>query len=735
MNELKIPETSRFLPGPLLAESISVLHGANYFSGEKVIRFRINLGPYDEVYTNTIPGFSDTLKKMVPTLYQHHCSLKKPGGFFERVKEGTLLGHVVEHVAIELQTLAGMDVGFGKTRAAKVKGVYNIVFRFFDEMAGRYAGTASVNLVNSILQNISFNVDAVIENLIAIREVRMPGFSTQAIIDEAEKRGIPWLRLDEYNLVQLGSGKYRKMIQATISGDTSLVAVELADNKFKTNNILNEYGVPVPESTLTSSVEGALDFTRKLNKPVVVKPSTGGYQGKRVGVNLTSDEMVVKAFQRAREFDDDVIIQELIQGNTYRVLTIDYRFAAATLLKAPFITGDGKSTIQQLINSLNEDPLRESGDKGKLGKIVIEEETLNILEINGYSLSSVLPEGSIINLKNSGNMKLGASSHDVTASVHPYNIFTCERVCRILNLNVAGIDIISNDISIPLNVNNARVIEVNAAPDFRMHLNPTSGEPRKVQEQFISMLFPADKPTHVPVISVTGSKGKTLAVKIIRHILQSRQCTVGSVCSDGIFINDNLLREISGFDPVQAGVVLKDPTVDHVVLETNVETVLQYGLGYKFADIAIILNLDENKKEYYEYDHIRDIVDIAYAKSVVAEEVMKEGYTVLNADNDLIFEMSDRLYSKPVFFTTNPLHEDVLLHIKNNGIAVILDNGKITIHAGQAANDVIYLNQVPLFNELHGSYVKDCILGAVAALFASGVTVDKLKDNFSTLRL
>ena len=423
--------------GPVSIEDISILNGANYFSGEKVIRFRINLGEYDERPTNEILGFFESLKQLLPTLYQHHCSLKKPGGFFERMQEGTLLGHVIEHVAIELQTLAGMNVGFGKTRVSKQKGVYNVVFRFFDEIAGEYAGVSSVNLVNSILLNQAVDIASIVHNLIFIRENRMLGFSTQAIVEEAENRNIPALRLDEYNLVQLGTGKYRKIIRATITQDTSLIAVEITDNKFKTGSILREYGVPIPERIITGNEEDAIAFFKKHKTNLVIKPSLGGYQGKRVSVNLKTEKAIKEAFAWAKEFDEEVIVQQYVKGDTYRVLVIDFKFAAAVHLKAPHIIGDGISSIQNLINKLNEDPVREIGDKGKLSKLVVDEETLKIISLKNYTIETVLPKNEILHLKNSGNMKLGSFSTDVTEIIHPYNIFVCERISRILNLNVA----------------------------------------------------------------------------------------------------------------------------------------------------------------------------------------------------------------------------------------------------------------------------------------------------------
>jgi cyanophycin synthetase len=705
--------------GPLCLEDIKILTGANYFSGGPVVRMRINLGAYDEVFTNVIPGFFERLKAALPSLEEHHCSLGKAGGFFDRVKEGTLLGHVIEHVSIEMQTLAGMDAGFGKTRITKKQGVYNVVFRFLDEVAGMFAGKAAINLINSILTEKEFDVKFVHESLIFIREERLLGFSTQAIVNMADRKQIPWIRLDKYNLVQLGTGKYRKIIRATMTENASLLAVEITDNKYRTSQILDELGVPVPQCIITQKQEDALAFKHLLAAPIVIKPADG-YQGKRVSMNLTDNEQIADAFQFAREFCEDVIVQEYCPGNTFRILVIGHQFAAAVRLQPPVVTGDGRKTIQELINEINSDPAREFGDKGKLSRIELDENTLKILEQKGLTASSILESGKTVVLKNSGNTRLGGQSFDVTEEVDPFNKFMCERISKILNLDVAGIDILSPDISKPVSVNNGKVIQVSAAPDFRMHINPTIGVSREVQEKFIEMLFPHQTLSRIPLISVTGSRGKSLAVELLSYCFTQSGLQCGVVSSQGLIVSGHCISDKDMTNSRNAQIILKDPSIDCAIIETPVETILNFGLGYKYASIGIVLNLHEDREEYYQFDHIKDIIDIAYAKSVVAEEVYSDGFTILNADQELVAEIHERLYSKPFFFSRKKDNPLVLTHRAKGGLAVLLDEGKIFVQEGPKQKLIAETKDLVILQNATEDHMIDCVLAVVATLHAWG---------------
>lgn len=708
--------------GPLRVVKSQVMHGANYFSAGPIILIRLNLGEFNEVFTNTINGFPEKLEITLPSLVHHHCSVGREGGFLLRVNEGTLLGHVIEHVAIELQTLAGMDVGYGKTRSTLEEGIYNIIFRFFDEIAGVYAGKAAVNLINSIITNKEFNCQEIVDGLIDIREKRLLGPSTQAIVDEAEKRKIPWLRLDTHNLVQLGTGKFHKYIRATITSDTNLIAVETADNKYLTSLMLKDAGIPVAEAISSGNIEDILTYFKQIQKPVVIKPSEG-YLGNRLTVNLNTEEEISKAFAFAKEYDDNILVQPYVKGSSYRLLVIDYKFVAATLLSPAFITGDGINSIKKLIENLNAEPNRQTGDKGKLSKIEIDEITEKLINDRGLNFDSILPRSEILFLKISGNMKLGGTASDVTKQVHPFNIFLAERAAKVIGLNVAGIDVITPDISQPINENGGVIIEVNAAPDFRMHMNPAIGERRNVAANLVDMLFPKSTLSRIPVFSVTGTAGKTIAVTLLNYCLQKEGYTTGMASSDGLFIDGKCLMEGNMTFPESASIVLKDPTIDCAVLETSREGILRRGLGYKFADYGIVLNLND---ELIGIDDIESIDDIAYTKSVVAEEVYEEGYTILNADIDHVLEMKSRIYSKLCLFSKDPKNKNILAHVLKGGMAVTCDDIAVFLHNKSKSEKIIEISDIPLSFGNKAKFLYDEILAVVATLATSGVASDKI---------
>jgi cyanophycin synthetase len=672
----------QLVEGPLSLEQIHILSGANYFSADRVIRLRINLNQFDEVFSDEIPGLYEKLVEKIPSLIDHHCSVGEKGGFLLRVKEGTLLGHILEHVCLELKHLAGMEAGFGKTRMTKIQGVYNVVYRFEDEIAGVFAGVSAFNFLNSLLTNKDFDVDNIIAELIEIRNNRFLGFSTRAIVKAAEQKKILWDRLDEYNLVQLGTGKFRRLVRATITEKTSLIAVETTDDKYRTTSILQEAGYPVPKRIITTDLQEAFDFLKTFQKPLVTKPAFGN-QGKGISLNINSENCMKKAFVRALQFDEEVIVQEYIEGFSYRILVINNKFVAASLVESPFIVGDGNSTILELVEKLNQCPHRQENSSKKLNSFNITVDSLELLDIENLTTESILENGRKFQLCNSGNYRLGGKATDVTDLVHKHNCLLAEHVSKILNLDVAGVDIISKDISVPLFENNGKLIEVNAAPDFRPHIAPFEGIPRPVAEEFINMLFPDSNRTRIPIFSVIGSKGCSTLIEILHHWLSEKGLKVGKVKSDGLYTAGNLclkpLEEISSKD---IKTILRDPTLDFALTEIPVKSILKEGLGYKFADVGIVLNMDFNDKKYYLYDHIRDEEDLAYAVSVVAEEVYDDGFTVLNADNILIAGMSERCYSKVAYFSQNPENDLVKNHLQQGNTAAIMENNCIYLCYG-----------------------------------------------------
>jgi len=704
-------------PGPLRVHSMKVMFGANYFSSQPIVVMRLDLGEYDEVYSNAIPRFFDDLRLLMPSLEQHKCSEGKAGGFFARVQDGTLLGHVAEHVAIELQSLAGMDVAYGKTRSTNTKGVYNVIFHFLDEVAGIYAGKASINLINSILLKQPFRLDETIRALVTIREKRLFGPSTQAIVDEARRRGIPYLRLDEYNLVQIGTGRHAKRVRATITSDTSSLGVDTADNKHLTTLMLKDAGIPVPETLKTDSLDEAIAFAAQRDGPLVVKPASG-HLGNGVTENVRIPEQIKRAFQWAKQYDFHVLIQRQIPGHTYRFLVIDDKLVAATRLDPPSIRGDGKSTVGELIQALNREADRGVGDKTQKTFIELDDGSLRILAERGYTVATILADGEELALKRSRKLRSGGSSHDVTDEVHPVNRFLAERAAKVIGLNVAGVDFVAPGVDSSILETDGVVLEVNAAPDFRMHLNPVEGTRRDVAVPVLDMLFPAGTKTRIPIFSVTGTLGKTTTVNLLAHCLRLARHQVGMTTTEGLFIAEKCLIKTNAAYPEHVALVLKDPTIDCAVLETSREGILRRGLGYDVADFGIVLNIHD---DHVGSDDINLIEDLAYAKSVVAELVDPDGFSILNADSELVVDMCERVRSNIVLFSRSYLNADVRRHVEKGGMAVVLKEDDVCVLKGRDEIRIMDIRDAPLTHSGKARCNDENILAAVAALYAFGM--------------
>jgi cyanophycin synthetase len=699
-------------------ETTRVLHGANYFSAGPVVLLRIRLNDYHEVFTNSIPGFYEKLKEALPSLYNHHCSPGKPGGFFQRVITGTLLGHVIEHCAIEFQTLAGMDVAYGKTRSTLSQGTYHVIYRFFDKEAGIRAGHAAFDFVTALLKDESFDVSAVVEELIDIRERNLLGPGTQAIVDEAEKRQIPWIRLDEYNLIQLGTGRFQKRMRATIASDTSQIAVETADNTFLCLKMLADAGIPVPRCIRTNDPSEAADFLNLLKHPIVLKPS-GGSRGERITLNISEPGSLLPAFNLAAQSGQDVLAQEFISGESYRILVVNGRSVAAARLSPPHITGDGIKTVRDLLAELNAQPLREKGDKGKLSLVVLDKQSLDILQGLGLHPDSVPPAGLRIRLKNSGNPSLGGYTEDVSEMVHPSTIFLAERAAAICGLNIAGVDLICHDIGAPLETQGGVVLEVNASPGLRMHLNPSSGKAIKVAGPILDMLFPGDEAVRAKIIAISGSRGATTCSRIINLGMHSAACKTGLANSEGLFIDQKCIGEGKHTNAASAGIVLRDPFIDCAILEVSLQSILDNGLGYPRADCGIILNVED---EAGAYDDLELPEDVAYAYSVVAEEVHEDGFTILNADDPLCYGMNKQLYSKLVLFSKTDTNPKIKQHILHGERAVLYKQGLVCFYSGGQTEQETELTLMPETRDLDG------VLAAITALWLQGVPVNRITE-------
>ena len=710
---------------------IKVMRGPNYWSVRrpKLIQMKLDLEEMEERPTNTIPGFKDRLDKLMPSLYEHRCSELKPGGFYERVEEGTWMGHVIEHIALELQTLAGMDTGFGRTRGTGITGEYYVCFSYLEEDAGIYAARAAVNIAQAITEDKPYNLDEDIMRMREIRELTRLGPSTGCIVDEAAKRGIPYIRLNKHSLVQLGYGIHQKRIRATIASTTGNIAVDIACDKEETKNLLSAAEIPVPGGTVIRDEEGLREAVNKYSYPLVIKPIDGNH-GKGNTTNITTWEQAVTAFEAAKLYGRSVIIEKFITGYDFRILVINYKFICAALRTPASVTGDGKNTIQYLIDETNKDPRRGYGHEKVLTQITIDQFTQKMLNEKKYTLEAVPAKDELVMLKPTANLSTGGTSKDVTEEVHPANIFMCERIAKIIGLDICGIDIMANDLRNPVKENGGAILEVNAAPGFRMHIEPSEGLPRNVAEPVVDMLFPKGSTGRIPIIAITGTNGKTTTTRLTAHIAKSAGKKVGYTTSDGVYIQNQLMMKGDCTGPISSLFVLKDPTIDFAVLECARGGILKNGLAFQNCEVAIVTNV---AADHMGLSGINTLEQMAKVKAVVPETVFPHGYAVLNADDDLVYGMRDELKCNIALFSMDEDNKRIKQHSKKGGLSAVFENGFITILKGNWKIRVSNVKDIPITFEgkaLHN--IANCLPAVLSAYLYRDITIDDIRSALSS---
>ncbi|MBS1756303.1 MAG: cyanophycin synthetase [Bacteroidetes bacterium] len=712
-------------------EEIKVMRGPNYWSVRrpKLIQMKLNLEEMEERPTNTIPGFKDRLDALMPSLYEHRCSEGHAGGFYERVTEGTWMGHVIEHIALELQTLAGMDTGFGRTRGTGVKGEYYVCFSYIEEDAGVYAAKAAVRIAMAVTDGKPYNLEEDIMRLREIREDTRLGPSTGCIVDEAAKRGIPYIRLNKHSLVQLGYGVHQKRIRATIASTTGNIAVDIACDKEETKNLLEAAEIPVPSGTVIRTEEGLKDAIEKYGYPLVIKPIDGNH-GKGNTTNITTWQQALTAFQAAKEYGRSVIIEKYITGFDFRILVINYKFICAALRTPAAVTGDGIHTIQYLIDQTNKDPRRGYGHEKVLTQITIDGFTQKMLDEKNYTLETIPAKGELVLLKPTANLSTGGTSTDVTEEVHPANIFMCERIAKIIGLDICGIDIMATDLRTPVSENGGAILEVNAAPGFRMHIEPSEGLPRNVAEPVVDMLFPKNSAGRIPIIAVTGTNGKTTTTRLTAHIAKIAGKKVGYTTSDGVYIQNQLMMKGDCTGPISSQFVLKDPTVDFAVLECARGGILKNGLAFQNCDVAIVTNV---AADHMGLNGINTLEQMAKVKAVVPETVFSHGYAVLNADDDLVYEMKNNLNCNIALFSMDEHNERIQQHSKKGGLSAVFENNFITILKGTWKIRVMNVKDIPLTFEgkaLHN--IANCLPAVLASYLYRDINIDDIRSALAS---
>ncbi len=701
------------------------MRGPNYWSirRHKLVQMRLDLEELEQYPTNKIEGFGERLQKMFPTMYSHRCSIGTPGGFFKRVEEGTWMGHVIEHIALELQTLAGMACGFGRTRSTGKEGIYNVVFSYMEEKAGIYTAKASVRIAEALIAGNDYDLAEDIQNLREIREEERLGPSTGCIVDEAIARGIPYIRLNRHSLVQLGYGMNQKRIRATIASTTSSIAVDIACDKEETKNLLEAAEIPVPRGRIVYSEEGLKEALERVSYPIVTKPVDGNH-GKGATTNITNWEDAVRGLEAAKKYSRGVIVEKFITGQDHRVLVINYKFVAAAIRKPASVIGDGKSTIQELIDKTNEDPRRGYGHEKTLTQIKVDDFTMDMLAKANLTLESVLSNGEELFLKPTANLSTGGTATDVTDLVHPDNIFMCERIARIIGLDICGIDIMAENLTEPIKDNGGAILEVNAAPGFRMHIDPAEGIPRNVAEPVIDMLYPPGSSARIPIIAITGTNGKTTTTRLMAHMVKTMGYKVGYTTTDGVYIQNQLMMRGDCTGPVSAEFVLKDPAVDFAVLETARGGILRAGLGFHNCHIAIVTNIAEDHLGLQDIDTIEQLTRV---KAVVPASVLPGGYAILNADNKYTVSMAKECVSNIAYFSMDENNPLIKEHISKGGLAAIYENGYVTICKGTWKIRVEKAVNIPLTFGGRATYNIANVLPTLLAGFIRNFKVEDMR--------
>jgi cyanophycin synthetase len=712
-------------PNELRVTRLRALRGPNYWRLAPVIACDLRLGALEDVSSADIPHFTPRLLDAMPSLHEHPCSRGESGGFVERLRAGTHLPHVLEHVALELQTLAGTDVSFGRVVPSGDEGVWWVIVAYEEEEVGLAAMREGVRLVRACIADDPVDAPRMVATLQELHESVRLGPSTAAVVEEARRRDIPVRRLNSRSLVQLGLGKNLRRIQATLSDYTSAIAVEIAQDKDETKRVLQSIGLPAPTGDVATDVEDAIAIAEEVGFPVVLKPLDASH-GRGISGRLDDAAAVRGAWSAAAEISPTVVVERFADGRDHRVLVVNGRVVACAERVPAHVVGDGRSSIRELIEIANRDPRRGVGHSKILTRLPADERTVEFLAQRGRTIEDVPPEGERVFLRATANLSTGGTSIDRTDEMHPDNVTACEMAANIVGLDIAGIDVITPDISVPFRENGAVIIEVNAAPGTRMHTHPTEGKAREVGAAVIDMLYPPGTESTIPIIAVTGTNGKTTTVRLVAHLFRHTGKSVGFTTTDGVYLQNRLVMEGDMTGPFSANIILSNPTVEVAVLETARGGILRAGLGFEESDVGVVLNVSA---DHLGLRGIHTVEQLAEAKSVVAATVKREGHAVLNGDDPLVYAMRERTPADIVLFSTQPdgANELVADHVERGGIAAVIENGAFVVRRGRLRIPIAATHEVPLTLGGAARFQFGNILAAVATAYVQGIRYDDIR--------
>ena len=714
---------------PLTFRKINVLRGPNVWANFPVIEVLVDLASLKDISSEMIPGFNDRLKSWLPTMIEHRCSVGERGGFFERLRRGTYMAHILEHVVLELQSLAGNVVGYGRARELDEDGVYRVAIEYHNEIVGKEAIEIGRRLVLACVNDLPFDVEAEVARLRELVHEHCLGPSTQGIVNAAKARGIPYFRLNEGSLVQLGYGSRQRRIWTAETDRTSAIGESIAQDKELTRNLLNTIGVPVPEGRVVTSRVDAWETALEIGLPVVVKPQYGNH-GRGVTTNLYTQQEVEQAYENAYKEESTVMVEKFFEGSDYRMLVIGNNLVAAARREPAQVNGDGKSTVKELVELVNKDPRRSDGHATILSHIPLDDVSIAILAQQGYTIDSVPETGHIVYIRRNANLSSGGTAADVTESVHPQVAARAVEAAMMIGLDIAGIDIVAKDISLPLEEQNAGIVEVNAGPGLRMHIQPSEGKGQPVCEAIVDMLFPAGNNGRIPVVAITGVNGKTTTTRLIAHIFHLSGKRIGMTGTDGVYFNGRRVDDGDCSGPKSAKRVLMNPNLDAAILETARGGIIREGLAFDKCDVAVVTNIGEG--DHLGIAHINTPEQLAKVKRCIVDVVAKNGHAVLNADDPLVAEMATHCPGNVLFFSHSAEHPLLIKNRENNQRVVFTrDNAIIAAH-GTSEFVLLPFDRIPMTHNGKIKFQIENAMAAVGAAWAQGIPAEVIRAGLES---